>query len=749
MRNLLFFVCALAIPFLSAIDKKLTNQFELLVQESPGVLTDFPEEVRDLRRGPVAQKVLFNDLGEITIQLTFPCSQDDGTVAGAQFSRTIHLADLQANQGTVVLNEHLNTITFKGAGGTCSLAFSSIQKACYAKKILDKLIDKTTPVQEKEEFQASDLAKKAEFTYLVIAPRNEDLSEAVRGVFMNGTSTQNVVWLTKKNLKDIEGIVREGCNCLPIFVYDLSVLDKAPFYTTSIPGSTSLTYVTFKDISQSVASNDEQGLRRFFSTNPFAGIRFKGDPCLKKPVCVICKKYEKTAIRKASTERHVKIPEEAFNIFPGLFSSDDAPLGTTTYWLTGINNNSYEVLAYCLQNEQITHNIFSGVLYREFPHLRPLLKGGSRYAKNLTREQAICRSLKQLSLLKSALRPDVYAVLQVAFFTCELGAPFGSDNDIGYNTWPFAQAIAEKVGLSGLQELLLEFLVRENSSLMLNKHEKDQAPIDTWHCLAKKAGILNVPAEDLWMLKKTFASILLCGDEKHSPRLRALSKVHKSFKNILCFGVPFGLKSYRGPYPLRTLYSSYIWEVRDNKHRDGLVLCRKRAKFEAMMLQGSKTISKTSFWDWLDRGTELSSTTYVSGENREEYRAIFENGRLVHPAKFADCEQCELLFVIDEWGRIYVGLKEDAKDLTKCNFNHASIFNGKPVASAGKLVLEHGRPVELLDHSGHYRPSIQQTGIAVRSLAEHGVDIEHLVVSMKIEKRKWNSGHDFLRFAEG
>jgi hypothetical protein len=164
-----------------------------------------------------------------------------------------------------------------------------------------------------------------------------------------------------------------------------------------------------------------------------------------------------------------------------------------------------------------------------------------------------------------------------------------------------------------------------------------------------------------------------------------------------------------------------------------------------MMLQNSKSSWKGSFWDWLERGPAIPSTTDVQEGKREKYRAIFENGRLMSPSVFSESEHCELLFVVDDWGRIYVGVKEDSKDLATNNFNHASIFNGKPVASAGKLVLEHGIPIELSDHSGHYRPSLMQVEIALKTLAKHGVDIEHLLVRTKAKKRNCKSGTTCLQ----
>jgi hypothetical protein len=167
-----------------------------------------------------------------------------------------------------------------------------------------------------------------------------------------------------------------------------------------------------------------------------------------------------------------------------------------------------------------------------------------------------------------------------------------------------------------------------------------------------------------------------------------------------------------------------------------------------MMLQGSLAAGKGSFWDWIDRGQALAGTKYVSGKNREDYRAIFSEGLIIHPEIFAQRDSCELIFVIDEWGRIYISTKTDAEDVKKFNFNHASFLSGNPVASAGKMVVSRGKIVEIEDQSGHYRPSVMQMKIALQVLSENGVDIDSILVKMRTGKRRWKSGTDFWDWAD-
>ena len=62
------------------------------------------------------------------------------------------------------------------------------------------------------------------------------------------------------------------------------------------------------------------------------------------------------------------------------------------------------------------------------------------------------------------------------------------------------------------------------------------------------------------------------------------------------------------------------------------------------------------------------------------------------------CKSCELIIVIDEYGRLYAGLPK------KAEFHHSSFFAGQGVASAGSIKIEKGVITGISNVSGHYSP---------------------------------------------
>jgi len=117
----------------------------------------------------------------------------------------------------------------------------------------------------------------------------------------------------------------------------------------------------------------------------------------------------------------------------------------------------------------------------------------------------------------------------------------------------------------------------------------------------------------------------------------------------------------------------------------------------------------------------------MNDKEREQYRARFDDGVLVFP-KLPSIEDVEMMFVLDEWGRLYIGMKNDGERPDEKGFNHASFLGGRPVASAGKLIFREGRVIGITDHSGHYRCGRNELALALEALQKMGVTINQVHV---------------------
>lgn len=92
-----------------------------------------------------------------------------------------------------------------------------------------------------------------------------------------------------------------------------------------------------------------------------------------------------------------------------------------------------------------------------------------------------------------------------------------------------------------------------------------------------------------------------------------------------------------------------------------------------------------------------------------------------------------VIYVMTTGGKIYVA-DEGAETIAGENspqqyrFNHSSLVEGEPVASAGELWFEDGILKGISDKSGHYRPGLQETLQVLRHFQKLGVDISNVVV---------------------
>ena len=742
-----------------AVSPKDARQLEALANHSSGGFLELPEEIRSRRIGPVEQKLTISDDGILTMYRSFSCRslQSGGKPVPAKSVKRFALADFKTKESCrFEENRHINALQLSDHEATWTLNFQSTAEADQAFSLLTLLVNNASPDMAGKSFSQSKIARKAGFTNLVIAPRCEKVADTVGLLSSSSSSPRLLCWLTKQAPEDVEALLSESFNRLPLFVFDLDVLDLGLFFTQPDPGTAKFFPCTVgTEAFQSASSTDEKSFQNFLQRSPFVGIHFTSTFDLPFPSSVVCKGRDRHDIRKALKSSKADVEKIMWLSSPGLDSFEGMPRGTVSSWFMGLNDNSDDIFRYCFLNRPLTSTLFSYTLYEEFPALRSLLRTKSRYGKERSLEETICRTSQALRKYVGQLSPSSLKILRVALATHELGGPFGADEDLGYNSWPLSLAVAEKVGLNECEKRALQALI-EKPPLKNSEKTKKTAQKDTLFLVLEResteADKIGIPLGEWLCMKASFHRILL--DELSSPPSQALQnieKVQKKYAVLMPFGALRGTTLAQGPLPTRRLYSSYVWEARDPRHRDGMSLKRCREKFEHMLVEGSKGAWKGRFWNWLvkeSKGLSISPNLYLTENNRHEYEARCEEGILIHPLLPSSEDKFEALFVIDGNGRVYLGVKKDGENQNDCGFNHASLMGAEPVACAGKLTVKAGRPIAISDHSGHYRCGAQELAIAVSVLEKMGVDIDEMEVFAGTgsggKKRYWKSGRKFL-----
>ena len=733
MRNLFFVLQIIFLFSIYSFSTEKMAEFSYLVSTSPGVLSDFAEDVRFLRKGPVKQTVSFEGKNMMRLQLCFPYEEYGQSMQEATFVKEIRLSDIKNHTIQYVLNEHLNSITFSSSFEKYSLAFKNVKETKRAKKLLDEIVSNTDADIRSQKELPSEIARKNGCTYLVVAPRNEHINQMVDELVHYPISQQNVVYLTKKNIQEYEQIVQEGAFCLPIFLYDLKVLDAGNFFTTSVVGSTAPEAVCLSEKSlQSAYSDDEKGLNFFFSHAKQLGIRFTSPVSFKTPLAIYCSKQHQWYLGRYLEQNLLHIEKNDIHAVEDLSFLPKIPKGPTFLWFESLQDQSFAIFRYFFDYKDCADRSFIATLYREFPRMHLFLNAPSIYVKGANREMAILHAQKLLQHNKNTVSKDVYLALQIALFSCELGAPFGKEEEIGYNSVPFACALAEKCGCIPVQIELVRYLVENFSGTIAGTDPAKRSLLCEYRLLIDTASKLGTSPNELLSIQKLYIQIISTLKKNRSLEMRHL-KALQDIGGVMNF---FGCVSGVVRSASKELSSLYTWEFRDSKHRDGISLSKKRFKYESLVLKNGY---KQGFWQWLEKSSPLPGTTYVSRKDRDLYKVVFENGRLVAPAQYAHQKNCSLIFVIDRCNTMYVGEKIDAETKDTMNFNHASFLSGEPVVSAGKLVVDDGYIVQLSDHSGHYCPTIHEVVFGLKFLQESGVDIEKIAVDIHAQKKSYSS----------
>ena len=720
---------------------KLTDaarQLEALATHESGVLSDLPEEIRSLRSGPVSQKITVSDDGILTLSRSFSCSpfmrENSGGTVIATSVKQVALGNLrQSTALRVVMNRHVNAIQFTDEDGQWPLGFLTTSETEKGFALLEALMATAPPVAAPQSFSPATAAAKAGFTYLAVSFRCKEVGEGVQLLSMTEPSPHLLCWLTKKTRKEIEEICFESMDRLPVFLFDLSVLDGPSFFTHSIPGASSFFPCSIgSQVVQSVHSSDSKGLERCLHCSPYIGICCTTMPRFTSPVAVIGRAHDVRTVRKEAKARPFFDIERTQWLSPSQPREDhQIDRGQRISWLTGMNDGSEDILRHCLLYRPLTPALFAYTLYYEFPKLRKLVRSKSLHSKELSIEDVMCRTSQALEQYERRMSPAGLKVVRLALATHELGAPFGGSEQCGYNSWPLSLAIAERVGFSEQEKralrALVESSVREGGQKS-EKKKKGSVVLGSLLLEARCAGEIGICLQEWLQMKSCFYSILSSQEKSAGTSqavLRTLIGIQQMYRALLPFGLPLGTTATQGGLETTSLSSSYLWEARDPRHRNGRVLRSLREKYENMLLDGVKTNWKGRFWQWVDRETKeeaLDTGLSLNEEQRKAYAARCQRGLLVSSSFPLSEEQKEALFVIDGRGTIYLAPKGG----NGSPISHALLAAWKPVAASGLLVIKNGRPISLSDRCSSYCCGQRGMAVTVQILEKMGVDISGL-----------------------
>ena len=721
MKNVVALLMCLYTTSCHGIDRKAAHEFEQVVKKGVCVLSSFPEEIRARRSGSMEQNITVSDDGVLSLSFSFPCrpfSEDERNAKNllVKSNKQFLLQDFKAGDTKhYEANKLLNTLSFFDHNVAWMIAFRSSSDFDHAATSLEKLIQscKERVIPHKK---PSEIARENGFQFLVFAPRAASIDDELRLLKTPIQSSSLVCWLTKSDSTTTEKVLEESCGALPLFFYDLDILDNGLFYTVSSPGMTSFCqYDLNNECVQSVYSDDGGNLGAYFGRATYCGIHFEKMPSLSTPKALITDGSEKKMLSKTKARGiHVdaaQIIQVPFDLSPSEKVQDCFPC-----LLHPLNSNSIGILRFILLRGRVTRESLK-VVMREFPELSSLLKMKSHYRKDLSLEECLLMRLKTLYSIEGQLSPFAQKVLRVACMSSEFGAPFGTDEELFYNTWPFALSIAEMVGFSENEKLALSALLRTQPIPDIKM--KEEKLLTAFLSESLQADEIGISLGEWLSLRQSYDCILArqfrTVPESVSAPLKKLKKFSNQYKMIVPFGIPLGKFVFKSSLPTRNLFSAYIWEVRDAKHREGLPLKKCRDKFEKMMLEKPKSPWKGRFFAWVDKECDRVRAfpdTYLETEAaRAPYLASFQDRILVSPS-FPQETEVELLFVIDARGRVFVGQEKRAQGEDRPGFSHASFFAGGPVAAAGKLVVRGGHIIRCTIGSDFYPSGPQEEKLA-------------------------------------
>nr|XP_043624023.1 IQ domain-containing protein IQM1-like [Erigeron canadensis] len=147
--------------------------------------------------------------------------------------------------------------------------------------------------------------------------------------------------------------------------------------------------------------------------------------------------------------------------------------------------------------------------------------------------------------------------------------------------------------------------------------------------------------------------------------------------------------------------------------------------------------SSQPFFYWLDVGDgkeinlekcsrarlQQQCIKYLGPNERESYKVIVENGKLIYRQSgllLETLEGSKWIFVLDTSKNLYVGQKK------KGLFQHSSFLAGGATTAAGRLVAHGGILEAIWPYSGHYLPTEENFRDFIYFLEENNVDLTNV-----------------------
>jgi len=222
---------------------------------------------------------------------------------------------------------------------------------------------------------------------------------------------------------------------------------------------------------------------------------------------------------------------------------------------------------------------------------------------------------------------------------------------------------------------------------------------------------------------------------------------------------------FSGAFPLEP---NYICEVFDSRHRYG-------KKLDPFFTIWKKSTSCDDFTTWLNK---LDKGQDVPGkEPLEKEKLLKSDGTPIdmEEGDYLDAKrQKECQLQVDQKGLIFTEQNkrqlldsQQGKDKIRYAFvitagrkhkiytalriiginSHASLIEGRPVISSGCFYCEKGVITELINWSGHYKPTKEQAVVSVKEFISKGVDLSRakILIRGKGEETTEIKGSDFIK----
>ena len=121
------------------------------------------------------------------------------------------------------------------------------------------------------------------------------------------------------------------------------------------------------------------------------------------------------------------------------------------------------------------------------------------------------------------------------------------------------------------------------------------------------------------------------------------------------------------------------------------------------------------------------NVAYLSDAKRKPHVATFDGDKLkikrtsVFKIGINHSTQGSVIFVIDRSRNFYVGIKAIGQ------FHHSSFLSGSQALAAGSMRLAEGfKILEVNNHSGHYKPSLEQLRLTAVIMHLQGADLNKI-----------------------